>query len=190
MSAFNELIILGLSEPTLSMVFDNLESHQLFPSIKIVNNLGINSFKLFKNDLFEIELINSFECNQNNTKVFLGVNKPNAKSIIHKLFISDIEKFDLNFINIIHRSSSMSSTVELGKGVHIMGATRALSIPPMGSQGREFIAFVGIEIDGHAWPARGSQGIDCSGRAIALLGARLPRNQTHRISRTTRKPVN
>ena len=133
MSAFNELIILGLSEPTLSMVFDNLESCQLFPSIKIVNNLEINSFKLFKNNLFEIELINSFKNNQNNTKIFLGVNKPNAKSIIHKLFISDIEKFDLNFINIIHRSSSMSSTVELGKGVHINSLVSVAAFTQLGN---------------------------------------------------------
>lgn len=119
MSILDELIILGLSEPTLSMIFDNLESCRLSPNIQIVNNLEIESFKQFKNDLFKINIKKHFECDIPNAQVFLGVNKPASKWTIHQLFSAQIEKYDLQFINIIHKSSAISSTVQLGEGVHI-----------------------------------------------------------------------
>lgn len=119
MRIFNELIILGLSEPTLSMVFDNLESHQLFPKIKIINNLGIENLKPFKNDKFEIGIFKHIEIEFQNGYIFLGVNKPNSKFTIHQLFSKQVEKHGLEFINIIHKSSAISSTAQFGEGVHI-----------------------------------------------------------------------
>ena len=54
-----KLTILGLSEPTLTMIFDNLESCLLFPEIKIVNNLGLNELKSFENLKFTINVQNN-----------------------------------------------------------------------------------------------------------------------------------
>lgn len=119
MNVFNELTILGLSEPTLSMIFDNLESCQFFPNIKIINNLSLENFIDYKNDLFKLNINSNFECEFENADIFLGVNKPISKFAIYQLFVEKIEKYNLNFINIIHKSSTISSTVQLSRGVHI-----------------------------------------------------------------------
>lgn len=110
-----KLTILGLSEPTLTMIFDNLESCQIFPEIKIVNNLALNELKPFQNQLFKISLINEIENSEIVSKIFLGVNKPSSKLSVFEKFKS--HKFD--FINIINKMASISSTVRLGVGVHI-----------------------------------------------------------------------
>ena len=133
MSILDELIILGLSEPTISMVFDNLESCRLFPNIKIVNNLEIENIKKFKNELFEIKIIDHLENKFQNGNVFLGVNKPISKFVIHQLFSKQVEKCDLEFINIIHKSSAISSTVQLGRGVHINSLVSVAAFTQIGN---------------------------------------------------------
>lgn len=119
MRILKKLIILGLSEPTLSMVFDNLESHQLFPKIKIVNNLGIKDLKTFENVKFEINVVQHFENESQKEYIFLGVNKPDTKFKIHQLFGKQVEKCGLEFVNIIHKSSAISTTAQFGNGVNI-----------------------------------------------------------------------
>jgi sugar O-acyltransferase (sialic acid O-acetyltransferase NeuD family) len=114
-----DLIILGLSEPTLSMIFDNLESCQIFPDITILNNLQIKEFKEFKNKLFNINVIDDPEINIAAHHLFLGVNKPLAKLAVYNVFASNEDGYTRQFINIIHHSSVISSTSKLGFGVHI-----------------------------------------------------------------------
>lgn len=107
-----KLTILGLSEPTLTMIFDNLESCLLFPEIKIVNNLGLNELKSFENLKFTINVQNNIGSIDNKICFFLGVIKPFTKLAV----LNKYSEHNLSFINIIHKTSSISSTVKLGKG--------------------------------------------------------------------------
>jgi sugar O-acyltransferase (sialic acid O-acetyltransferase NeuD family) len=110
-----KLTILGLSEPTLTMIFDNLESCRLFPEIKIVNNLGLNELKPFENLEFTIDIVKDISSNNDKSGFFLGVIKPYTKLAVFNNYAEQ----NLSFINIIHTTSSVSSTVELGQGVLI-----------------------------------------------------------------------
>ncbi|AYQ31338.1 hypothetical protein [Runella sp. SP2] len=110
-----KLLILGLSEPTLTMIFDNLESCRLFPEISIVNNLSINDLKPYTNPKFKIKILESLENFSDEKVTFLGVNKPKSKFTVWQEF----EKYAPNYINIINQATSISSTVHLGVGVHI-----------------------------------------------------------------------
>jgi sugar O-acyltransferase (sialic acid O-acetyltransferase NeuD family) len=113
------LSILGLSEPTLSMIFDNLESCQFFPNIQIINNLKIKDFKAYQNKLFNINVVDDFANCMDCKHLFLGVNKPLAKAAVYAACIDDININKSQFINIIHQSTAISSTTTLGFGVHI-----------------------------------------------------------------------
>lgn len=108
------LTILGLSEPTLTMILDNLESCQLYPEIRIVNNFNKTNLKPFKNPLFKISLLTEID-DLDRSKTFLGVNKPSMKHAVFQHFKE--RKFD--FITIINKTSAISSTTQLGMGVHI-----------------------------------------------------------------------
>lgn len=90
-----ELTVLGLSEPTLTMIFDNLESCQLFPKVRIINNLGLNELKPFHNPKFTIDILKDYH-NNDNTNVFLGVIKPYTKLAVFNKYLDQ----KLNFINI------------------------------------------------------------------------------------------
>jgi sugar O-acyltransferase (sialic acid O-acetyltransferase NeuD family) len=109
------LIVLGLSEPTLTMIFDNLESCGLFPRVRIINNLALENLKPFTNPLFTIAIVNRAEDADFDAGAFLGVNKPSSKNAVYELF----KEHDLEFVTIIHRSSAISSTARLGKGVNV-----------------------------------------------------------------------
>lgn len=123
-----ELTVLGLSEPTLTMIFDNLESCQLFPKVRIINNLGLNELKPFHNPKFTIDILKDYH-NNDNKNVFLGVIKPYTKLAVFNKY-SDQK---LNFINIIHQTSSVSSTVELGKGILINSLVSIASFTKIGN---------------------------------------------------------
>ncbi len=123
-----ELTVLGLSEPTLTMIFDNLESCQLFPKVRIINNLGLNELKPFHNPKFTIDILKDYH-NNDNTNVFLGVIKPYTKLAVFNKYLDQ----KLNFINIIHQTSSVSSTVELGKGILINSLVSVASFTKIGN---------------------------------------------------------
>ena len=117
-----DLTILGLSEPTLTMIFDNLESCQLFPNISIINNLQIKEFKDFKNKHFVIKILDDLKVNTSNNfaaNLFLGVNKPPAKVLVYHAFSVNLDASKQQFINIIHQSAAISSTVNFGYGINI-----------------------------------------------------------------------
>ena len=107
--------ILGTSEPTLTMIFDNLESNTCFPEIYLLNNLGKTDWMKFENGLFHINLITSLEKLNPNFLFFLGVNKPINKQKILQLI--DGEAYD--FTTIVNKTAFISSTATLGKGVNI-----------------------------------------------------------------------
>lgn len=111
----DRLIILGLSEPTLTMIFDNLESCGRFPRIHIVNNLGLDDLKPFRNPLFGVDVVGRYEDVGDAADAFLGVNKPHSKRAVFELF----EARRLTFTAIVHRSAAVSSTARLGQGVNV-----------------------------------------------------------------------
>lgn len=105
------LTILGLSEPVLTMIFDNLESSNRFPKIKIVNNLNIVPARAFKNPHFEIKVVETYE-EAGAGPLFPGVSKVENKLKILAFFdfAEDI------FVNIIHNNTAISSTASIGNG--------------------------------------------------------------------------
>jgi sugar O-acyltransferase (sialic acid O-acetyltransferase NeuD family) len=111
----DRLIILGLSEPTLTMIFDNLESCRRFPRIRIVNNLARGGLKPFLNPRFAVDIVSTAEDADFEAGAFLGVNKPSSKSAVFALFKERAREF----VTIVNRSSAISSTAQLGVGLHV-----------------------------------------------------------------------
>ena len=107
--------VLGFSEPTLTMLQDNLESNNLFPQIYLCNNLGKKVTLPYENPLFKIKMVRSIEELDTQNLFFLGVNKPGNKFKI----LNDIKLDKENFTKIIHKSAAISSTAKMGYGVHI-----------------------------------------------------------------------
>jgi sugar O-acyltransferase (sialic acid O-acetyltransferase NeuD family) len=108
----SKLTIIGKSDATITMILDNLESSELFYDIEIINNLELEVVDKIDNPNFKIEMKKELE--DSNT-VCLGVYKPKIKESVFKNFDISKEKF----LNIIHKNSSISSTVIIGKGVLI-----------------------------------------------------------------------
>ena len=111
----DRLIVLGLSEPTLTMIFDNLESCGRFPCIRVVNNLGRRDLKRFINPRFTVDVVSTAEDTDFDAGAFLGVNKPSSKSAVFALFKGRVREF----VTIVNSSSAISSTARLGTGVHV-----------------------------------------------------------------------
>lgn len=104
-----KLTILGKSDATITMILDNLESRNNFPLIEIVNNLNQDVIHPISNPNFLIDIVNETDEIEN---CFLGVFKSSSK-------VLTIQNFDIpfdKFINIIHKTSSISSSTELGYG--------------------------------------------------------------------------
>jgi sugar O-acyltransferase (sialic acid O-acetyltransferase NeuD family) len=129
--ALKELTVLGLSEPTLTMIFDNLESCRLYPKIQIINNLNIKDFKAYQNKLFNIQVIDAWSAGHHSNSLFLGVNQPKTKTAVHQAFALNINEHQ--FINIIHKSAAISSTAALGFGVHINSLVSVAAFSKLGN---------------------------------------------------------
>jgi sugar O-acyltransferase (sialic acid O-acetyltransferase NeuD family) len=108
-----KLTILGKSDAAITMIMDNLESCNLFPELIIVNNLDLPIEHTFDNPKFKYTIVNKFT--DRSVPVTLGVANAYTKLKAIKQF--DIS--DLEFINIINRTSFISSTAILGKGLLI-----------------------------------------------------------------------
>ncbi|MEP7323658.1 MAG: acetyltransferase [Saprospiraceae bacterium] len=104
-----KLTILGKSDAVITMILDNLESADRFPLIEIINNFGLPVEHSFINQKFTIELKSEAASYEH---CFLGVNKSINKFLTYKNFNIDLSKF----INIIHKTSSISTTTQMGKG--------------------------------------------------------------------------
>lgn len=111
----DRLIVVGLSEPTLTMILDNLESCARFPSIYVVNNLARTDLRPFANPRFHIVLGDRYQHPEGPAEAFLGVNKPASKVAV----FARVEHLGLAFTTIVHRSAAVSSTAILAAGVHV-----------------------------------------------------------------------
>ncbi|MFC0182296.1 sugar O-acyltransferase, sialic acid O-acetyltransferase NeuD family [Pseudarcicella hirudinis] len=106
-----KLTILGKSDATITMIFDNLESLNLFPEIDIINNLNLEIEKPVANPKFNFQLFNSLQ--GNTISAFqLGVIQVKSKLKVFENFGIDEEKF----YTLIHKSACISSTSVLGNG--------------------------------------------------------------------------
>ena len=112
---YSRLLVLGLSEPTLSMILDNLESHDTFPAIHVVNNLARTDLKPFANPRFRLTMGDQAAHPDGPAPAFLGVNKPASKHAVFEHFAA----LRLEFATIVHRSAAISSTTTLAEGVHV-----------------------------------------------------------------------
>lgn len=107
------ITILGKSEATITMITDNLESKKWFSEIEIINNLKIPTTKEYKNSQFDYS--EKYELNTKNRIFIIGATKPFNKKAIYEYF--KIE--NSQFINAIHQSAQLSSTIETGYGLII-----------------------------------------------------------------------
>lgn len=105
-----KLTILGKRDSVITMIIDNLESINLFPIIEIINNLGLPIEDIFVNPKFITLLKPELEDYQD---CFLGVTNPIFKKKILNVFNIKIN----NFINLINKNSSISTTTKLGNGI-------------------------------------------------------------------------
>jgi sugar O-acyltransferase (sialic acid O-acetyltransferase NeuD family) len=87
----------------------------MFPALNILNNLKRIDFLPYKNPLFIIHLKSHIDELDTSNPYFLGVNKPNNKITVFNEMKIAID----HFISIVHKSSAISSTTKIGKGVHI-----------------------------------------------------------------------
>ena len=83
-----KLTILGFNEPLITMLLDILNSKGLYPSIEIINNLGLLPTKKYEHPKFNIEITNNMDINKK--MVTLGVVKPKIRKII--MLITKIKK--------------------------------------------------------------------------------------------------
>ena len=107
------LTILGKSDATVGIILDILESLGIFPQIDIVNNLDLPTDHTFDNRFFDFRIVNDIVNRQ--SKFVLGVTAPSAKQSILKN--SNVD--DVDWINLVHSSAVLSSTVNLGKGITV-----------------------------------------------------------------------
>ena len=104
-----KLTILGLSEPTISMIFDNLESNNVFPKITIISNLELTPKKDFYNPKFDYNVVHKIQDYDSN--FLLGVIKSKTKKQVVEYF-NNIS----SYINLIHKQTAISSTATMGYG--------------------------------------------------------------------------
>lgn len=108
-----ELIVLGKSDATITMILDNLESNECFPSITIINNLELDIEKPFENESFKIEILKELNHELGeNVAFFIGGIQSKTKQKIFERF--QISKDD--FCSITHATSSISKTSKIGFG--------------------------------------------------------------------------
>jgi sugar O-acyltransferase (sialic acid O-acetyltransferase NeuD family) len=134
-----KITILGKSDATISLVLNNLESCGFYPEISIINNLNLEIFHDFNNPKFNIEIFNKLETL--NDKFVIGGYSPSVKKSLFNEFNINREKF----INVIHKSSEISSTVKIGNGVLI---NALVSIAPHTVIG-DFVSVNGNVLIGH-----------------------------------------
>lgn len=104
------LTVLGKSDVSISMIMDVLESVNQFPNIEIINNLNIPIEHKFNNRNFVWKFVDEPIIGP----FVLGVSNPISKKAV-------VEKFGdrLNYISLIHRTASISSTTTINKGCFI-----------------------------------------------------------------------
>ena len=110
-----KLLILGKGDNIITMILDNLCSHNTRnPEIHIYNNLSLPIQNTFEHDRFNIEVFDTINMDDYDLMT-LGVYQPS-----HKIKIVETLNPNINmFMNIIHDNLDISYTSKLGLGLLI-----------------------------------------------------------------------
>jgi sugar O-acyltransferase (sialic acid O-acetyltransferase NeuD family) len=110
-----KLLILGKGDNIITMILDNLYSHNTRqPDIHIYNNLNLQIINTFEHDRFNIEMFNNLNIDDYDLMA-LGVYQPSHKRKIVEILNPDPNKF----MSIIHDGLDVSYTSKLGRGLLI-----------------------------------------------------------------------
>ena len=110
-----KLLILGKGDNIITMILDNLYSHNTRqPDIHIYNNLNLPILNTFEHDRFNIEVFDNINMDDYDLMT-LGVYQPSHKIKIVETLNPDFNKF----MSIIHDGLDISYTSKLGRGVLI-----------------------------------------------------------------------
>jgi sugar O-acyltransferase (sialic acid O-acetyltransferase NeuD family) len=109
----DRLLVLGLSEPTLTMIFDNLASAGCFPRVHVVDNLARTDLMPFEDPRFTITRSSESTHPDGPSNAFLGVNKPATKVAVAALFAH----LGLAYTTIVHAAAAVAHTASLAPGV-------------------------------------------------------------------------
>jgi sugar O-acyltransferase (sialic acid O-acetyltransferase NeuD family) len=109
----SRLLVLGLSEPTLTMIFDGLASSGRFPRVHIVDNLARTDLRPFEDPRFTVTRGAVGAHPDGPAEAFLGVNKPPTKVAVAALFAP----LGLRYTTIVHASAAVSPSARLAAGV-------------------------------------------------------------------------
>lgn len=109
----SRLLVLGLSEPTLTMIFDGLASAGRFPHVHVVDNLRRDGLRPFADPRFVLTRSDVAVHPEGPALAFLGVNKPPTKADVARLFADRA----FAFATIVHASAAVSHTARLAPGV-------------------------------------------------------------------------
>ena len=110
-----KLLILGKGDNIITMILDNLYSHNTRqPDIHIYNNLNLPILNTFEHDRFNIEVFDTINMDDYDLMT-LGVYQPSHKIKIMELLNPDINKF----MSVIHDCLDKSYMSKLGRGVLI-----------------------------------------------------------------------
>jgi sugar O-acyltransferase (sialic acid O-acetyltransferase NeuD family) len=109
------LLILGKGDNIITMILDNLYSHNTKqPEIHIYNNLNLPTLNTFEHDRFNIEVLDNINMDDYDLMT-LGVYQPLHKRKIVETLNPDINKF----MSIIHDGLDISYMSKLGRGLLI-----------------------------------------------------------------------
>ena len=110
-----KLLILGKGDNIITMILDNLYSHNTRqPDIHIYNNLNLPILNTFEHDKFNIEIFDNINMDDYDLMT-LGVYQPSHKIKIVETLNPDFNKF----MSIIHDGLDISYMSKLGRGVLI-----------------------------------------------------------------------
>jgi len=110
-----KLLILGKGDNIITMILDNLYSHNTKqPDIHIYNNLNLPILNTFEHDKFNIEVLDTVNMGDYDLMT-LGVYQPSHKKKIIETLNPDINKF----MSIIHDGLDISYMSKLGRGILI-----------------------------------------------------------------------
>ena len=110
-----KLLILGKGDNIITMILDNLYSHNTRqPDIHIYNNLNLPILNTFEHDKFNIEVFDNINMDDYDLMT-LGVYQPSHKIKIVETLNPDFNKF----MSIIHDGLGISYMSKLGRGVLI-----------------------------------------------------------------------
>ena len=110
-----KLLILGKGDNIITMILDNLYSHNTRqPDIHIYNNLNLPILNTFEHNRFNIEVFDNINMDDYDLMT-LGVYQPSHKIKIVETLNPDFNKF----MSIIHDGLDISYMSKLGRGVLI-----------------------------------------------------------------------